>query len=346
HNQMTNCEGRKLGVQLGGLVIAALVVSCSQPAPPAPTWKVVANISVGQTPGPVTLGGGWAFVPNMSDGTVTQVDRKTGKIVATIKVADPHVLRAKGCAPDSVHAYYSGSWGWRLCDTPYAIAWGASHLWAIDNGRPQLVEIDPLTHERVDDFTLPGTGWDVVVAGTKAFVSGYEADQSFYMVDIPSHQVTTVSDLDEGAATMAVDSSGVWIACARARVGHLDLVDPVTGHVTHRYAMEGWSTDVAGYGGGVYVRGSMGGDVSRVNGATGAMEWTHDGPGFIGRQGIDELGVGPDGVWISGPTTVRMNAQTGTVAEKVGIASTSAAADANELWLVQVDGVVSELVWK
>src|ERR1700694_4438303 len=35
--------------------------------------------------------GRWAFVPNMSDGTVTQIDRSTGKTVATISVADPHV---------------------------------------------------------------------------------------------------------------------------------------------------------------------------------------------------------------------------------------------------------------
>src|SRR5260370_17684926 len=96
------------------------------PTPHPPQWTMVASVRVGQTPGPITLGGQWAFVANMSDGTVSQIQRSTGKLVATIPVADPKVLRAQGCAPDSVHAYYSGSWGCRACHTPTAIDWAAS----------------------------------------------------------------------------------------------------------------------------------------------------------------------------------------------------------------------------
>jgi hypothetical protein len=128
---------------------------------------MVASVTVGQTPGPVTLGGQWAFVANMSDGTVTQIERKTGKAIATISVADPKVLRAQGCAPDSVHAYYSGSWGWRLCDTPYAIGWDGSSLWALDNGNQQLVRIDPSTHQTAERVALPGMGWSVAFGDGK-----------------------------------------------------------------------------------------------------------------------------------------------------------------------------------
>src|SRR5438309_11703173 len=88
-----------------------MVGACSQaqtasssPSPQSPRWTMVANVKVGQTPGPITLGGQWAFVANMSDGTVTQIQRSTGKVVATILVADPKVLRAQGCAPDSVRS--------------------------------------------------------------------------------------------------------------------------------------------------------------------------------------------------------------------------------------------------
>jgi hypothetical protein len=65
---------------------------------------MLAHLQVGQTPGPVTLGAPWAFVPDMSDGAVTQIDRSNGRIVGTIKVGDPKVLRDMGCATDSVHA--------------------------------------------------------------------------------------------------------------------------------------------------------------------------------------------------------------------------------------------------
>src|SRR5260370_20458777 len=119
---------------------------------------MVASVKVGQTPGPVVLGGRWAFVANMSDGTVSQIDRTSGKLVATIPVADPHVLRDQGCAPTSVHAYYSGSWGWRLCDTPYAIAWDGSSLWALDDGPMQLVRVDPTAHQAAARIHLPRNG--------------------------------------------------------------------------------------------------------------------------------------------------------------------------------------------
>src|SRR6202022_782211 len=136
-----------------GVVLGACTptqTASSSPSPQSPHWTVGASVKVGQTPGPVTLGGQWAFVANMSDGTVTQIERKTGKAVATISVADPKVLRAQGCAPDSVHAYYSGSWGWRLCDTPYAIGWDGAGAWAVHNRNAQLVPIDPSPHKTAE----------------------------------------------------------------------------------------------------------------------------------------------------------------------------------------------------
>src|SRR5262249_33830673 len=164
-------EGSKGGLpkagchrQLIALVTTCLVAACAQPAPPQHGWTVVAHISVGKTPGPVRLGGQWAFVPNMSEGTVTQIERTSGRVVATVPVTDPRVLRDQGCAPDSVHAYHSASWGWRACNTPYAIAWDGAALWALDNGRMQLVRVDPVSGRVTDQIDLPGTGWDLAIS--------------------------------------------------------------------------------------------------------------------------------------------------------------------------------------
>jgi DNA-binding beta-propeller fold protein YncE len=304
---------------------------------------MVAHVKVGQTPGPVTLGGRWAFVPNMSDGTVTQIDRGSGKVVATISVADPHVLRAQGCAPDSVHAYYSGSWGWRLCDTPYAIAWDGSSLWALDNGNARLVRVDPSTHQVAGEISLPGNGWSVAISGSTAWVSGFAADHSLYEVDLAARRVVaTITDLDEGPASVAVDTSGVWVVCARAGTGHLDRIDPATASVTGRYTIEWWSPTMVADHGTLYVRGTFGGDISRVDSATGAVVWTQPGPGFIGRQGIDQIAAATDGIWLDGPTTTRID-PAGHVAEKLRVSSTSVAADAGQLWLIELDGSVAEL---
>ena len=326
------------------------VTACTQSQPPTPQlhWTLVQHIKVGETPSPVILGDKWAFVANMSDGTVTQIDRATGKVLATIAVADPKVLRAQGCAPDSVHAYYSGSWGWRACDTPYAIGWDGSALWALDNGNTQLVRVDPANHNATDRIDLPGIGWSIAFGDGKAWVSGY-ADHSLYVVDLQTRKLATVvPDLDHGPATLVDGAGAVWVVCVRGvdGIGHLDRVDPVTTKVIGRYDIEWWSTGVVSENGAVYIRGSYGGDISRINASTGALEWTQPGPGFIGRQGIDELGVTPTGIWLSGPTTSRIDPGTGQIAERIPVPSSSVAADRGEVWMIQLDGSVAEFKWK
>lgn len=305
---------------------------------------MVAHVKVGQTPSPVTLADRWAFVANMSDGTVTQIERASAKVVATITVADPKVLRSQGCAPDSVHAYYSGSWGWRACDTPYAIGWDGSSLWALDNGNQQLVRVDPVSHQAADRILLPGIGWSLAFGDGRAWISGY-ADHSLYVVDLQTRKLAkVVADLDSGPATLVDGAGAVWVVCVRGvnGVGHLDRIDPATANVVGRYDIEWWSTGVITESGAVYIRGSYGGDVSRVNASTGAVEWTQPGPGFIGRQGIDELGATPSGIWLDGPTTVRIDPSNGQIADSIPVPSSSVATGSNEVWMTQLDGSIAE----
>ncbi len=321
-----------------------MAAACSQPPPPPPHWTVVHHFTVGQTPGPVTLGGKWAFVANMSDGTVTQIDRDAGKIVATITVADPKVLRAQGCAPDSVHAYYSGSWGWRTCDTPFAIGWDGTSLWALDNGDRQLVRIDPSRHQAAERVRLPGIGWSVGFGFGKAWVSGWD-NHAVYIVDVASRALTaTISDVDSGPATLTGGAGAVWIVCVRGLngIGHLDRVDPNTLKVTNRYEIDWFSTAVTTLGSSVFVRGSYGGDITRLDASTGAVVWSQPGPGFIGRQGIDEIGATTNGVWMDGPTTARVDLATGAIAERILVPSSGVATDGGQIWLNRLDGSIAE----
>ena len=322
---------------------ALLGCSGSASAPPTPHgWTMVAHAKVGQTPGPVTLGGHWAFVANMSDGTVSQIDRGSGRVVATIKIADPGVLRDQGCAPDSVHAYYSGSWGWRACDTPYAIAWDGSALWALDNGNRALWRLDPERRLVNDRVRLPGTGWSVAIANGIAYVSGFADNHALYVANLKTHDVTTIGNLDTGPATLTADATGAWVNCVRAGTGHLDRVDLAAGAVTGRYPNEWWSTAIVADQGAIYVRGTYGGDISRVDPTSGAMSWTQPGPGFIGRQGIDQLGPAANGIWMSGPTTARVDLSTGAIVDTIKVPSETVAAGDGEVWMIELDGSVAK----
>ena len=307
---------------------------------------MVAHATVGQTPGPIALGGHWAFVANMSDGTVSQIDRANGRVIATIPITSPRVLRDQGCAPDSVHAFYSGSWGWRACDTPYAIAWYGGMLWALDNGNHTLWGVDPARHLISQRITLPGTGWGLALNGGRAYVSGFEDNHALYVADLQSHQVTTIHDLDTGPATLIADASGVWVNCVRAGTGHLDRIDPATNQVSNRYPIEWWSTAIVADSGAIYVRGTFGGDISRVDPATGAVVWTQPGPGFIGRQGIDQLGPAANGIWMSGPTTARVDLASGQIVDKISVPSASVASADGEVWVMRLDGSVAKFQFK
>jgi len=341
---------RKFG--LVALFGAMAVAGCSQasatpsPTPAAHGWTLTAQAKVGRTPGPVVLGDKWAFVANMSDGTLTEIDRATGRVAATITVADPSLLRAQGCAPDSVHAYYSGSWGWRACDTPYAIAWGGSRLWALDNGARQLVGVDPTAHAVATKISLPGTGWSLTILEQTAYVSGFDANHDLYVVDLQAGTVRTVANLDTGTATLASDSSGVWVACVRAGHGYLDHVDPTSLAVTGRYPIDWWSTAVVTDQGAVYVRGTFGGEILKLDEASGTLQWTEPGPGFIGRQGIDQMGPAPDGIWMSGPTTARVDLASGGIVDTIRMPSASVATGGGEVWLIELNGAVARFQLK
>jgi hypothetical protein len=96
-------------------------------------------------------------------------------------------------------------------------------------------------------------------------------------------------------------------------------------------------------GGATFVR--TGGLVPRVNARTGTIEWGRSGPGFLGRPGIDALGVAPYGFWLSGSPTERMDPATGEIVETLPIASAAVAFDRGELWLLELDGSVAKLHW-
>jgi len=74
------------------------------------------------------------------------------------------------------------------------------------------------------------------------------------------------------------------------------------------------------------------------------VQWTKPGPKAAGYYGVDHVGIAPNGLWLSGPTTARINLSTGEIAERISRASMAASFESDELWLIGLDGSVSEYV--
>jgi outer membrane protein assembly factor BamB len=212
---------------------------------------------------------------------------------------------------------------------------------ALDNGRKELARVDPANHRVIARIPLPGTGWAIAADQSTAWVSGWD-DDSLYAVNLQTEGIAaSIRGLGQGPSTLAIGFGSVWVICARGK-GQLDRIDPASFKVTGRYPIGAWSDAVVTFDA-VYIRGSNGGDLSRVDPTTGAVVWRQISPAFLGRPGIDQIAATSEGIWMSGASTSLINPQTGEIAAKVALPSMAVAAAGNELWLVELDGSVAEL---
>ncbi|MGZ6214541.1 MAG: hypothetical protein ACXWMG_06290, partial [Candidatus Limnocylindria bacterium] len=73
---------------------------------------------------------------------------------------------------------------------------------------------------------------------------------------------------------------------------------------------------------------------------------TQPGPGFIGRQGIDQITPTSDGVWMAGPTTALVDQANGAMSQTIKVPSESVASGDGEVWIVELNGSVAKFQLK
>src|SRR6202521_5967559 len=101
-----------LGGLLTGAVAFTMCAGCASagarmtPATPTPTGPVQAVIAVGQRPGVPVAGEGAVWVPNTADGSVSRIDPRTNRVVATLRIGDQPGFYHRYCeAKWNVHAF-------------------------------------------------------------------------------------------------------------------------------------------------------------------------------------------------------------------------------------------------
>ncbi len=322
-------------------MLAAAAIALSGCAPPLTV--VFPPVVLGQRPIRPVPAFGSVWVANAADGTVQRVDPATGTTAATIRVADPQVLLAAGCAPSSEHAYATGSFGLRGCDAPSAVAAGAGAIWAVANDANAVVRVDPARNAVSGTVPLGFNAWSVAVSGDAVWVTDYVGD-AVVRVDPRTLRVVARIALPSGPTELAIDGTSLWVVCSAAAM--LARIDTSTNTRTATVPVGVWALAVATAGDDVWVRGGStrtNGGLYHVDARTNTSTTVYDAGSPQGREGVGSIATTPRGVWVPGVTLDLIDPATGATIASYDVASYAVAVDGDVLWVLDVFGRLRRL---
>lgn len=278
------------------LAVLCLGLSCVAAQPAQAGSR--APITVGQRPVRPVPGFGAVWVANAADGTVARVDPATGRIAATLRVADPERLIAAGCAPSSEHAYATGSFGLRACDAPSAVAAGAGAIWAVANDSNALVRIDPIRTAITATIPLGFGAWAVVANDAAVWASDY-TNNAIVRLDPRTLALRSRIPVLPGPTEMAVGSGVLWVLNSAS--GNVTRIDTARDSVVATIPVGAWPVAIAVWGDDVWVRGgsdSGSRGLVWIDARTNAVAATYPAGALLGREGVSSLVATGRGVWV------------------------------------------------
>src|SRR2546426_4989392 len=204
-------------------------LSANPSASANPSGPAQALIAVGQRPGVPVAGEGAVWVPNTGDGTVSRIDPRSNRVVATLRIGNQLAFYQRDCeAKGSVHSFMGTSFHVRDCDLPSALAVGAGALWVLKNDEQMVLRVDPRNEHVVARVALDFVPFDMTATDNAVWITGYWVDQ-LVRVDPKTNQVVARLTLPDGASGIAVSDQAVWVASTIA--GQISRIDPTTNRV-------------------------------------------------------------------------------------------------------------------
>jgi DNA-binding beta-propeller fold protein YncE len=342
-----------------GAILLAIVVTvgaCGQSTSPPGGPHVVATLHVGVTPGVPIVGGGFVWVPNSADGTVSKIDPRANRVVDMIRVGDPEQLRnrtipvgdpaqggERGCSPFNIHDAPVGSFVVRLCDIPSALAFGAGSLWATKGDGPAIVRIDPRDDHVAATIPFAGQPFGLAFGPSGLWVTDW-LNGSLSLVDPEQDRVVaTRAGLGGGPAGLLVTPDAVWVSDSQA---DLPLrIDPRSLSVVASIPVGRLPLALASFGGAVWIRNEKGSSVDRIDPATNAVVRRIPVGFFLGRDGQDGIGVTSHGLWVGGLNVEFIDPAQARVSARVPRAAVAVAGDGKaSVWTSDLAGTVSHIV--
>ncbi len=267
-----------------------------------------------------------------------RVDGRTGRILASIQVADPRRLLAAGCAPSSEHAYATGSFGLRACDAPSAVAAGAGAIWAVANDADAIIRIDPSRDVVADTIVVGFNAWSVAATDGAVWVSDYVND-AVVRIDPNGDRVIARIPVPSGPTEFVATADAVWVVCSAA--GTLTRIDPRRNAVVATVPVGAWALAIAVAGDDVWVRGGSArddGGLYRVDARTNTVTAVFQAGAPQGREGVASIAATAGGVWVPGVSLDLIDRASGSVLAALPVPSYAVALDGADLWVLDVFG--------
>lgn len=296
-------------MRLGGVLVLGVMVlvacagqSQQQPAQTHP----FGGIAVGSRPGVVVLGAGAAWVPNTGDGTLTKIDQKSNRVLATWRIGDPASLRAQGCTCYSVHQCPNGTFRVRKCDVPSVVAFGAGSVWVPRNDRKSLLRLDPRTGKLLAEIQVGAVVWDLAATDSGVWLTDYFGSKLIHIDPATNRVVAEIDDFPVGAGNLLPLGPEVWVSAVNA--GELIDVDAHNNIILARVPVLAVDNTYVGpqplslvYAkGSIWTRNNKAASLSRIDPATRSLVATYPVDAFFGRDGIDAMAVQGDHLWLGG----------------------------------------------
>jgi YVTN family beta-propeller protein len=243
------------------------------------TYQTVAAVTVGTDPAAVVGGGGFVWVANRQDGTVTVVDPATNQAQLSIP--------ASGSGPVG-----QGGPG---------LAFASGSLWVANADQRQVTRVEP-DADPTAIIPVDGTPTAIVAAQEAVWVAARTQNGGGLLarIDTGTNRVVQTVPLRHAPTglTITPDGETVWLATPGDRA--IRRIDTRPGGAVRRIELPQAPDQVAFGDGAVWVTSSTGDAVLRINAASHAIQTIRVGNGPSG------IAFGAERVWVA-------NGQDGTV---------------------------------
>jgi DNA-binding SARP family transcriptional activator/streptogramin lyase len=267
------------------------------------TDSVVADIPVGDGPGPIAISGNGAWVGNVGDRTISRIEVRTHAVVKTFGLPQTPVSLTAGPGVVWIGNGFDGTLSRILTSydqlsSPFfpgppvhgllAVATSPTDLW-IGLATNRVLRLDPASLEVRRSFPVPHRLIAIAVtAGAVWTVQFYDDD---VLRINPKGRIVETIPLPSRPQAIAAGDGGVWVATAD---GRLWRIDATTGEIGSPVPLGLTATAIAVQSHAVWVIGGSHGVLERIDPQNGELVRTLD----VGRP-LSGLAIANGDVWVT-----------------------------------------------